>query len=168
MIVNPGTYVYTSEPQMRNKFRSTVCHNTVMVDNKEQNRFSEKNLFQMENNAITKCLKWKTGDEVDIFIGEHYGYKRFSQPVIHKREIAFHKKEGKLEIIDKFRGEGEHSLKWNFILSPESGRNLNVGSDKLQWHREPAFYSSEYGIISKTEKKTYGQESYRCLVSISM
>jgi len=154
IIVDPGTYAYTPKPEWRNKFRSTVYHNTVMIDDKEQNRFSEKNLFQMENNATAKCLKWEIGDEIDVFIGEHYGYKRFSRPVIHKREIKFHKKEGKLEIIDKFGGEGEHSLEWNLILSPESGRNLNVSSDKLQWHGEPAFYSSEYGIISKTEKLT--------------
>jgi len=154
VIVDPGTYVYTADPRWRNKFRSISYHNTVVVDEEEQNRFDEKSIFEMKNDAETKCLKWKTSDEIDIFIGEHYGYKRFSQPLIHKREIKFHKKEGKLEIIDKFRGEGIHNLKWNLILSPEFRRNPNIGSDKLQWHREPAFYSSEYGIITKAEKLT--------------
>jgi len=154
IIVDPGTYVYTPKPEWRNKFRSTVYHNTVMVDDKEQNRFSEKNLFQVENNIITKCLKWEIGDEIDVFIGEHYGYKRFSRSVIHQREIKFHKKEGKLEIIDRFHEEGEHNLEWNLILSPEFRRNLNIGSGELQWHREPVFYSPEYGTITKTEKLT--------------
>ncbi|MBA7716809.1 hypothetical protein ES703_125887 [subsurface metagenome] len=154
MIVDPGTYVYTVDPRWRNKFRSISYHNTVVVDEEEQNRFDEKSIFEMKNDAETKCLKWKTSDEIDIFIGEHYGYKRLSRSVIHQREIKFHKKEGKLEIIDKFRGEGIHNLKWNLILSPEFRRNPNIGSDKLQWHREPAFYSSEYGIITKAEKLT--------------
>ena len=154
IIIDPGTYFYTGKPEWRNKFRSTVYHNTVVVDKKEQNRFDEKNLFEMKNDAEVKCLRWEIGDEIDIFIGEHYGYKRFSQAVIHKREIKFYKKERKLEIIDKFTGEGEHNLKWNLILSPGFDRKLNVSSDRLQWHREPAFYSSEYGTITKTEKFT--------------
>jgi len=154
IIVDPGTYIYTAKPEWRNKFRSTVYHNTVTVDNKEQNRFKEKNLFQMHNNAAIKCLKWKIGNEIDVFIGEHYGYKRLSHSVIHQREIEFHKKVGKLEIIDRFRGEGKHSLQWNLILSPEFKRNLNVDSDKPQWHRDSAFCSPEYGMITKTQKFT--------------
>jgi len=154
IIVDPGTYVYAAEPVWRNKFRSTAPHNTVVVDGKEQNRFDGKNLFRMKNDTKVKINKWDTNDEMDIFIGEHYRYKRFSQPVIHKREIKFHKKEGKLEIMDRFRGDGEHSLEWNLILSPEFRRNLNVSSDKLRWHREPASCSSGYGIINKAEKLT--------------
>jgi len=154
VIVDPGTYVYTPKPAWRNKFRSVLYHNTVMIDDKEQNRFSDKNLFQTENNAITKCWKWKIGDEIDFFIGEHYGYTRFPHPVIHNREIKFHKKEGKLEVIDKFKGERGHSLKWNLILSPGFRSNLRIDSRKLQWHKEPAFYSPEYGIITSTETLT--------------
>jgi len=154
VIIDPGTYVYTPEPEWRNKFSGTVYHNTVTVDNKEPNRFSDKDLFRVENNAITKCLKWEIGDEIDFFIGEHYGYKRLSHPVIYKREIKFHKKERKLEIIDRFEGEGKHNLEWNLILSPEFKRNLNIGSDQLQWHKEPVFYSPKYGTITKTQKFT--------------
>ena len=154
IIVDPGTYVYTPDPEARNKFRGAAYHNTVMVDGKEQNRFDEKNLFWMENETLPKCLKWQTNDEIDIFIGEHYGYKRFAQPVIHKREIRYYKKDKKWEVIDKFTGEGEHNLEWNLILSPEFKQELQINSDKLQWHREPAFYSSEYGMTTKTEKLT--------------
>ncbi len=154
VIVDPGTYVYTSDPEERNKFRGTAYHGTVMIDGEEQNRFGSPCVFSIKNDAEVKCLKWKIGDEIDIFIGEHYGYKRLSQPVNHKREIRFYKKDRKWEIIDKFEGEGEHNLEWNLILSPEFRRNLNIGSDELQWHREPAFYSSEYGTITKTEKFT--------------
>jgi len=154
VIVDPGTYVYTPKPGWRNEFRSTGYHNTVMIDGQEQNRFGEKNLFQVEDDAITKCLKWEVSDEIDLFIGEHYGYRRFSHPVIHEREIRSHKKDKKWEIIDRFRGEGEHGLEWNLILSPEFERNLSVGSDRLQWCREPTSYSSEYGMITRTEKLT--------------
>jgi len=57
-------------------------------------------------------------------------------------------------MIDKFRGKGEHSLTWNLILSSGLKSNLKIDSRKLQWHKEPVFYSPEYGLITKTEKLT--------------
>jgi len=59
-----------------------------------------------------------------------------------------------LEIIDRFQGEGEHSLKWNLILSPGFRSNLKIDSRKLQWQQEPVSYSPEYGIVTKTRKFT--------------
>jgi hypothetical protein len=81
-----------------------------MIDCKEQNRFNEKSLFETKNDAIYKCIKWEIGDKADVFISEYYSYKRFSQSVIHKREIKFYKSDGRLEIIDRFEGRGEHNL----------------------------------------------------------
>ncbi len=154
IIIDPGTFVYTAEPEWRNKLRSTDYHNTVVVDGKEQNRFDGKSLFEMEDDAEIKCLRWEISNEVDIFIGEHYGYKRLSYSVVHQREIRFYKKERKMEIIDKFRGEGEHSLEWNLVLSPGFKSNLKTDSGKLQWHKKPAFYCPEYGVTTKTQKFT--------------
>ncbi len=154
LIVDPGTYIYTPYPEWRNRFRSTLYHNTVMVDGEEQNRFIPNNLFSLKNDAKCKCLNFGEDDEKIYFIGEHYGYKRFKNPVIHRCEIKFYKKEKKLEIIDKFKGKGEHNLRWNFTLSPDFKSGLKIYSEKIKWHREPTFYSKEYGIINKTEKFT--------------
>ena len=152
VIVDSGTYVYTSNPEWRNKFRSTAYHNTIKIDGKEQNRFNKKRLFQMDNNVVPKCLKWETDSKVDIFIGEHYGYDYSRQPVVHQRKIQFYKKEGKLKIIDRLKGTGNHYLEWNFILSPDFKQQLKINSDKLQLKRDSGFYSPEYGIVAKTEK----------------
>jgi len=154
IIVDSGTYVYTSDPEARNKFRGRAYHNTVMIDEQEQNRFDKYILFGARKDAITKCLKWEVGGKVDIFIGEYYGYQRYRQSVIHQREIRFHKKRGELIVIDEFKGKENYNLEWNLILSPEFRENLKVSSDKLHWHRELAFYSPEYGVIIKTEKLT--------------
>lgn len=36
---DPGNYIYTSAPELRNKFRSVYAHNTIHVNNVEQNHF---------------------------------------------------------------------------------------------------------------------------------
>jgi len=147
VIVDPGTYVYTPDPETRNKFRSTASHNTVMIDGKEQNRFDDRNLFAMRDEAKAKCLQWDIGAEIDEFVGEHYGYNRLPDPVIHRRQIKFFKKQGKLEITDSFNGKGEHSISWNFVLSPEFKNELNIFSNKLKLNKINAFYSPEYGLM---------------------
>ena len=37
---DPGTYIYTAVPKVRDKFRSTMAHNCIHVDMKEQNIFT--------------------------------------------------------------------------------------------------------------------------------
>ena len=53
-IIDPDTYVYTADKEMRNLFRSTKYHNTVVVDGEEQNRFDEDELFTMELDAAVR------------------------------------------------------------------------------------------------------------------
>lgn len=72
VIVDPGTHVYTSEPEWRNKFRSTAYHNTIVVDSEEQNRFDENDLFSMRNWCEVKVNKWETNDECDFLDAHHF------------------------------------------------------------------------------------------------
>lgn len=148
IIVDPGTYVYTVDPHKRNEFRSTISHNTVTVNGKEQNRIDPENLFFMSNDAPVKCLKWEVNDARDVFIGEHYGYKRFKNPLIHQREIMFYKKIGKLEIIDRFIGVGGYSFVWNFNFLIMPAIKCNI----IALQKKPSWYSSEYGRIERIQK----------------
>jgi len=164
VIVDPGTYVYTPYPEWRNKFRSTAYHNTVVVDNQEQNRFIENNLFSLKNDAKCKCLDFGEDDEKIWFKGKHYGYKRLKNPVVHRREIIFNKKEKKLEIIDKFRGAGQYNLEWNFYFSSEIEmilaenkimvkKNINFVLDKkVKWINEKSHVSMGYGNKISAQK----------------
>ncbi|MDO9575337.1 MAG: alginate lyase family protein [bacterium] len=153
-IVDPGTYNYTGDCEMRNLFRSSAFHNTVVFDGEEINRFNKRKVFQMQDEANPKVLRWETDEDYDILEAEHYGYKRLKNPVIHNREIRYCKKEKKLKIRDRFKGKGEHKLQWNLVLSPEIEKDLNIHSKELKWRKEKAFYSLGYGMIRKTRKLT--------------
>ncbi len=118
LLVDPGSFLYTPDPPSRNRFRSTGVHNTVMIDGAEQNRFGEGGLFWLHADATPHCLAWETDPEVDFFAGEHDGYARLADPVIHRREFRLLKKARTLEIADGFRGTGRHTFAWNFTLAP--------------------------------------------------
>ncbi len=118
-IIDPGSYVYTADYKARNLFRSTAYHNAIVVDGQEINHFEEKYLFSMENNAISTVHCWKTTAEYDFFDGEHNGYQRLAQPVIHRRQVYFDKIEGWWIIRDLLTGAGAHQYQCNFHFAPE-------------------------------------------------
>ena len=90
-ITDPGAYIYTADKAMRNLFRSTKHHNTVVVDGEEQNKFEEDELFAMNLNAAAKVNRWLVTENYDFLDAEHNGYSRLN--VVHRRLIYFIKEE---------------------------------------------------------------------------
>ena len=121
-IVDSGTYLYTPIPDLRNMFRSTPFHNTVVVNGEEQNRFCENNLFSMENDSKPAVKNWKTNDSYDFLEAEHYGYRRLEKPVTHTRQILFCKEEKIWIINDKLTGEGIQAVEIFFNF----GNNVDI------------------------------------------
>lgn len=125
-IIDPGTYVYTSDPDARNKFRGTRMHNTVMIDNEEMNRFRNDTLFSMHNDAIPTVNKWESDANHDFLDAQHNGYARLRHPAIHRRTFHFDKNSLELEITDYFIGENsKHTAEWNFHFAPGVEVNKN-------------------------------------------
>ena len=117
-IIDPGAYIYTADKEMRNLFRSTKYHNTVVVDGEEQNRFNEESPFDMGLDAAVKVNRWETTNEYDLLQTEHNGYNRLARPVIHRREIHFDKTNDCWTIKDILSGEGEHRFDLYFHFAP--------------------------------------------------
>jgi len=117
IFADPGSYVYTGEPEMRNLFRSTRYHNTVVIDNKEQNRFDDINLFAMKNDTKTEVVYFNFTEKVDEILARHYGYEELLG-VVHSRKFMLNKEVSTLTIIDEFTGRGNHLFEWYFHLSP--------------------------------------------------
>lgn len=119
-IIDPGAYIYTADKEMRNLFRSTRYHNTVVVDGEEQNRFNEDELFAMGLDAAVKVNKWLVIENYDFLDAEHNGYARLKNPVVHRRQIYFNKEKGYWVIKDMLAGEGgdKHKFDLYFHFAP--------------------------------------------------
>ena len=113
-----GTYNYSGDPAARNLFRSTASHNTARIDRTEINRFSESELFGMENDARPKVIEWRTGPEVDYLLAEHGGFTRLECPIIHRRGFSLDRAANRFVIADTFIGNGEHLFELFFHFSP--------------------------------------------------
>jgi hypothetical protein len=113
-VIDPGAYIYTADKEMRNLFRSTKYHNTVVVDGKEQNRFDKDNLFGMKLDAAVKVNRWVTTENYDLLDAEHNGYSRLN--VVHRRLIYFNKVEKYWVIKDMLTGEGKHKHQFDLYF----------------------------------------------------
>jgi len=76
IVVDAGTYLYTPLPSKRNLFRSTKVHNTLIVEDEEQNEWikGRYGLFSMKNHS--KCYLLNFGDS---FIDVAVEYRRIKQ-----------------------------------------------------------------------------------------
>ena len=112
-IIDPGTYVYSADLAKRHEFRSTAYHSTVQIDGLEQNTIDVRTPFVIGNEANPRVLEWKTSDDFDKVVAEHYGY-----PVTHRRTVTFDKRARCWLIDDEFFGDGEHVYEARFHFAP--------------------------------------------------
>jgi len=170
-LVDPGTYVYTSDPVERNKFRSTEMHNTVTIDNQSQSEISDKNIFLYNRLAYPVLFALDMDTDLEIFRGSHNGYIHLNNPVIHERILKYNKTEKIFNVIDNFNGEGTHKFQWNFHLGLDVKCDLSPNNsvvckslisyesivikfrseDKIDIRIEESYFSPSYGIKKKSE-----------------
>jgi hypothetical protein len=108
-VVDGGSYLYTPFPDIRNVFRSTKAHNTLILDSLEQNDWADGivGLFSMRDDAHAKALKFSN----EYFRGEHCGFGPK-----HYREFIL--RDSSLIIYDMIEITLPNEI--NFNLSPEA------------------------------------------------
>jgi hypothetical protein len=98
--------------------------------------------FMWTQHAQARCIEFEAGDELQRFLGEHYGYQRLEDPVVHRREVVFDARRQLIEITDMLRCEGEHRVRrsWHFAEDcqvEQAGHGLKVSSGTTQIVFEP-------------------------------
>jgi hypothetical protein len=118
-VIDSGTYTYTGDIKWRNTFRSTMAHNTLMIDREEINRIPLYEAFRLGNDARPIVKKWVSNDDFDFFEGMHFGYNRLRDPVSHIRRIFFDKSKEFWIVKDILKGIGKHKIESYYHFSPE-------------------------------------------------
>ena len=140
LVIDPGSYVYTSGPAERNQFRSTAYHSTLRLDGGEQNELRTDDLFLMDDRARAEATAW---DDTS-FEGRQHGFPGAT----HTRRIEL-LADGLL-IRDTISSTAEHEVEWTFPLAPGAERYVEIRADGLQFRPEQGWYSPSYGVREQT------------------
>lgn len=118
VFVDAGSFAYTGDPIARNAFRSTRIHNTVCVDDEEQNEIRPQRewLFRVFEKANPDG--WQAGDRAFEYVGRHTGYGRLPNPAVHTRRFRFDPETGGLTISDTISAATPHRLRFHFHCAP--------------------------------------------------
>lgn len=110
-----GTFSYNAAPPWDGVFSQTTSHNTVTVDDQDQ----------MDRVGRFLWLPWLTsrvrddahsgGGEIAYWEGEHHGYLRLSNPVMHRRAVIRLPAE-RWVVLDALEGTGHHSYRLHWLL----------------------------------------------------
>ena len=172
-LIDPGTYVYSSSPKERMKFRTTAMHNTLTVDDFNQNDISENELWSMRRNVIPSELLWLSSDNKDIYEGCHTGYLRLNDPVRHRRRFELDKVTNNLNIIDKIECAAEHEVKCHFHfdegVAVEIIENVVYSNRNLKNIKISFSLKNEYSLELKKEyiSKSYNSRQLSSYVVLS-
>lgn len=144
VLVDPGTYDYFTYPVWRNYLRSTRAHNCVVVDDVDQSEMLGPFLWGTRANA--HCLRWEPQSQGGSVSGEHDGYTRLADPVIHRRTLELDSASGTLTIRDEIDARGSHAIAVYFHFSEfctvlstrNSGYEIAVGDGHVVLEMDPA------------------------------
>jgi hypothetical protein len=159
VIIDPGTFAYTSYPDERNKFRSTAYHNTIVVNGKEQNAIPDKDLFGLADEVEIKGAAVTQNEAGLSFKGTiHYA------GAAHTREIVKDKASSDWTIKDELEVSGPHKMKAHLYFSPqakvEDGEIIDAASKRPvasikisggEWTQGEYAYSPQYGEKVKAD-----------------
>lgn len=164
VFIDPGTITYTGNSELRNHSRKTSSHNTVQIDDEEQNIIGS-DLFALKERTYSQCIS-HSGDS---FSGVHHGFKnRYN--CSHKRAVNLD--HDKITIVDSLISNEQvcHIVaKVNLVLSREvsivesngfvcfefEGYKLMTNLKYISCSVEDVLVSERYGHFYKSKKITF-------------
>lgn len=120
LLIDPGTATYTMDPELRDRFRGTRMHNTVVLDGRPQSE--PRGAFHWAGRTAAEAVVWRIGADVDYTEGTHAAYA----PCRHTRAIL-----------------SVHGIGW-WILDHILGPPAPVAFDAF-WHFHPGWHVTTIG-----------------------
>jgi hypothetical protein len=126
LIVDAGTGCYTRDPVLRDRFRGTAAHATLVVDGAEQSPFVDGRPFALPDRARAPRVRLDDDGATARLIGEHYGYLRLPARVVHRRRLTLHRAADALVIEDALDGRGSAAVDVRFPLTGPARREISA------------------------------------------
>jgi Heparinase II/III-like protein len=143
LVLDRGTFVYARDPRERDRRRGTAAHSTVQVDGVEQNRIVPGRLFALPDTSRAR-IRWMDRPNGHVMAsGEHRGYLRLRQGVVHRRLAALG--EGFAAFQDELFGDGAHlfEARWFIPHAEVIQRPAAPGEARLLQAEAPAGFAPE-------------------------
>jgi hypothetical protein len=116
VLIDPGTYTYVGDPEARDRFRSTMAHNTISIDGMSQGQPS-KSPFAWSSKPDCRLRHW---DSQGLAAAGECSYASF----LHRRALRI---EGSTLLIeDRVEGEGTHEVAQFWHCADEASASLIV------------------------------------------
>jgi hypothetical protein len=129
VLIDPGTYAYHTQKKWRDYFRSTAAHNTVRIDEVDQSEIGGN--FMWLRKAEATIVSHSPTGAVQVFEGEHNGYRRLGDPVVHRRRITYYQETGRFIVTDMIDCAERHFVEifWHFsedAIVNSDGNNVRL------------------------------------------
>ncbi|MFH8623429.1 alginate lyase family protein [Streptomyces vietnamensis] len=128
VLADPGTFCYHGQPEWRQYFRSTLGHNTLRLDGRDQSVSGGP--FLWTRHAESRVLVADTSNpEVSRWCAEHDGYR----PSVHRRRVELTAASRELRVVDEVRGDPRTAVELAFHLGPAIAAELVGSRAVLTW-----------------------------------
>ena len=126
MLIDPGTFTYVADPQLRNLFRGTGFHNTIRINGLAQ--ADPAGPFRWANKPDTRVNEWKNVDG-RTYLDAICSYREFT----HRRRLLCIEDEW-LFVLDEVIGRlGEHRIEQFWHLADRNVRILLAEPGAAKW-----------------------------------
>lgn len=156
LLVDSGTFTYQESRELRDYFRSSTAHNTLIIDRVSSSVPGNTFAWKTRADAARKC--WIADERFDFFEGSHNGYERLADPATHTRSILFLKGDyWVMRDVVETAGEHEYSLNFHFdqdVRTAIAADGQSVGGrdhrlftfgDNGSWQQKESWISNDHG-----------------------
>jgi uncharacterized heparinase superfamily protein len=178
LIVDPGTYTYYSDGELRLRFRSTAFHSTLRVDGEEQNPMPAWPRFPLGDRSRAEAREWSPDATPIAFAGRHHGFEGLPSPATHERRLELDGEARTLTIADLVSSDSSHRLDWTFplgdcdavelagdtVVADFGPLRLSIESPGAALALEDGWYSPHYGVkeprrfVTASKQSTPGED----------
>jgi hypothetical protein len=126
-LVDPGTYAYAPDPELRNHFRGSLAHSTVTLDGLSQARTAGP--FSWRDRPRAQLGNWALTAGLAFASAHHDAYARLGGAARHRRRVLFVRHRFWV-VVDDIEGSGQHHVEQRFQFAP-----LAVALEPSGWVR---------------------------------